>query len=316
MTTSAAIIPDVTVRSDAGADAVRLSILLVNYNGMRYLEPCLESIRRYAPPGTEVILEDNASTDGSLEVAQERFPQIQVVRSDRNLGFSAGNNLAGKSAQGRFLLLLNTDTLLLEPLAPVVDWLESHVDYGALTISMLDGERVSRACTGRFPTVSRLALLRSMLVTPETYGAEQAYDTDWVQGSFLLIRANLWRTLDGLDERYFMYAEDLDLSKRVHDAGFRCAYLPQWKYLHWGGFSTSRFPTLLCSFSIYVDKHMLGIDRCLAQFVLLAGCLLRAVAYRCKAVLLGNVGDRGNATAFWLAWKALLQRKHTGRDHL
>jgi hypothetical protein len=314
MTTSADTTPDATVRSRGGSDAVRLSILLVNYNGMRYLEPCLESIRCYAPVGSEVILEDNASTDGSPEVAQERFPHIQVIRSDRNLGFSAGNNLAGKSARGRFLLLLNTDTLLLEPLAPVIDWLESHVDYGALTISMLDGQRVLRACTGRFPTVPRLALLRSMLVAPETYGAEQAYDVDWMQGSFLLIRSDLWRALDGLDERYFMYAEDLDLSKRVHDAGFRCAYLPQWKYLHWGGFSTSRFPNLLCSFSIYVDKHMLGFERYLAQFVLLAGCLLRAAAYRCKAVLSGNAGDRSNATAFWQAWKALLRRKHRGNS--
>jgi len=71
-------------------------------------------------------------------------------------------------------LLLNPDTLLLDPLAPVVDWLEIHPSYGALTIKMLDGDRIARACTGRFPSALRLALLRSMLVLPESYGAEEA----------------------------------------------------------------------------------------------------------------------------------------------
>ena len=114
-------------RAGSGAASVgRLSILLVNHNGMQYLGPCLESIHRYAPPETQVILEDNASTDGSLKAAENKFSWLQIVRSSRNLGFAGGNNLAGKRAQGRFILLLNTDTLLLEPVAPVVDWLESH----------------------------------------------------------------------------------------------------------------------------------------------------------------------------------------------
>jgi GT2 family glycosyltransferase len=301
------VIP-VTIAS-ATADEERLSVLLVNYNGMRYLGPCLESIRLYAPPNTQVILEDNGSIDGSLEAAIASFPWLQIVRSDQNLGFAAGNNLAGKSARGRFILLLNTDTLLLEPIAPVVDWLESHVSYGALTINMLDGDRIPRSCTGRFPSAARLAVLRFMLVSPERYGAAEAYDVDWVQGSFLLLRGDLWNKLNGMDERYFMYAEDVDLCKRIWNAGFHCAYLPQRHYLHWGGFNPSRFPDQVRGLAIYVECHMSGIQRLLCGLVLLVGCLLRVVFYRARGGLLRRELDRARATVSWQALQALMLRQ-------
>jgi len=291
------------------AKAERLSILLVNYNGMRYLGPCLESIQLYAPPETQVILEDNASTDGSLDAVKMSYPWVQIVCSNQNIGFAGGNNLAGKSARGKFILLLNPDTLLLDPLAPVVDWLEIHPSYGALTIKMLDGDRIARACTGRFPSALRLALLRSMLVLPESYGAEEAYDVDWVQGSFLLIRADVWQALNGLDERYFMYAEDLDLCKRIHDAGLGCAYLPHWKYLHWGGFASSRFPDLVCGFATYVENHITGIQRLFCRGVLITGCLLRAAIYQSRGILQNNEINRAKAKVLWKAFKALIQRQ-------
>ena len=297
-------------RGECGAaSAKRLSILLVNYNGGRYLGPCLESIHCYAPPETQVILEDNASTDGSVEAAGKKYPWLHIVRSNRNLGFAGGNNLAGKNARGRFVLLLNTDTLLLEPIAPVVDWLKSHPSYGALTINMLDGERIPRACTGRFPSAMRLALLRSMLVSPGSYGAEEAYDVDWVQGSFLLIRADLWNTLNGLDERYFMYAEDVDLCKRIRDAGFRCAYLPHLQYLHWGGFVPSGFPDQVCGLATYVERHMAGPQLLLCRAVLFGGCLSRAAFYQARGVLRNREIDRTKANASWSAFEALIQRQ-------
>jgi GT2 family glycosyltransferase len=297
-------------RAGSGAASVgRLSILLVNHNGMQYLGPCLESIHRYAPPETQVILEDNASTDGSLKAAENKFSWLQIVRSSRNLGFAGGNNLAGKRAQGRFILLLNTDTLLLEPVAPVVDWLESHPSYGALTINMLDGDRNPNACTGRFPSPLRLALLRSILVSPGSYGAEEAYDVDWVQGSFLLIRADLWNELKWLDERYFMYAEDVDLCKRIWNAGFKCAYLPHRHYLHWGGFVPSRFPDQVCGLATYVENHMTGMQRLLCRAVLLGGCLLRVAFHLEKGILRNREIDRIKATVSWRAFKALIQRR-------
>lgn len=287
-------------------EAKRLSILLVNYNGMSHLAPCLDSIHRFAPPGTQVVLEDNASTDGSVESAENEYPWLQVVRSSRNLGFAGGNNLAGKHAEGRFILLLNTDTLLLQPIGPVVEWLEGHSTYGALTINMIDGARVPRACTGRFPSAVRLALLRLMLVSPREYGSEIAYDVDWVQGSFVLMRADLWRALNGLDEKYFMYAEDVDLCKRVWGAGFKCAYLPKWQYMHWGGFTHSRFPDQVRGLSTYVEHHMAGLDRVACRVVLFGGCLIRAAFYGIIGFLCRRKIDRIKAIASWRAFEALV----------
>src|ERR1017187_4558238 len=287
-------------------ESKRLSILLVNYNGMSHLAPCLDSIRCFAPPGTQVVLEDNASTDGSVESAENEYPWLQVIRSNRNLGFAGGNNLAGKRAEGRFILLLNTDTLLLQPIAPVVEWLESHSTYGALTINMIDGDHVPRACTGRFPSAVRLALLRLMLVSPREYGSEMAYDVDWVQGSFVLMRADLWRALNGLDETYFMYAEDVDLCKRVWGAGFKCAYLPKWQYLHWGGFTHNRFPDQVLGLVTYVEHHMAGLERVACRAVLFGGCLIRASAYGIIGFLCRRKIDRIKAIASWRAFEALV----------
>jgi len=262
-----------------GANSTRLSILLVNYNGIRYLVHCLEAIFQFAPPGTQVILEDNASTDGSLEIIETSFPQVEIVRSNRNLGFAGGNNLAGERANGKFVLLLNTDTLLLEPIAPAVDWLEEHPTWGALTINMVDGAHESAACTGRFPSPLRLALLRSMLVQPGQYQGASAYDVDWVQGSFLLMRRDLWNRLHGLDERYFLYAEDVDICKRIQRSGYKCGYLPHLRYLHWGGFEPKRFPDQISGLATYARIQLSRPQWLISWGILLVGCILRATVY-------------------------------------
>ena len=126
----------------------RLTVVLVNYNGKHYLEACLGSVLRFAPIGTQVILEDNASTDGSPDEVARKFPSVEIVRSEKNLGFAGGNNLASRTAHGKFLLLLNTDAELLEPIEPVLAWLEHHEAYGALTINMVDGSGVAAGMHG------------------------------------------------------------------------------------------------------------------------------------------------------------------------
>jgi GT2 family glycosyltransferase len=283
-----------------------LSILLVNYNGKKFLEPCIESIERFAPAGAQVVLEDNASTDGSVELVEERFPWVMIIRSNLNLGFARGNNIAAKNANSKYLLLLNTDTVLLDPIESVLNWLDCHPSYGAVTIRMLDGDRVAQACTGRFPTPLRLMLLRSMLVHPKMYGSDQSYDVDWVQGSFLLIRTDLWRRLNGLDETFFMYAEDVDLCKRIQLSGLRCALLPGHRYLHWGGFNPKRFPDQISGLARYVDHHFPGRWRWLSRAILLCGCLLRAAAFGLTALIEEGDLARSKSRASLEAFRRLI----------
>jgi GT2 family glycosyltransferase len=299
----------VASRQEENADlATRLTVVLVNYNGKQYLQACLNSVLRFAPKGTEVVLADNASNDGSPDEVARQFPWVRLVRSEINLGFAGGNNLASRQAHGRFLLLLNTDTELLEPIEPVLAWLEQHEAYGALTINMIDGLRVPQACTGKFPNPIRLALLRRMLTSPTSYGAEESYDVDWVQGSFVLIRTELWRKLGGLDEDFFMYMEDVDLCKRVWDTDAKCAYLPSMRYLHWGGYDSSRFPDQVRGLSIYVGKHMRGVQRAACRTVLLVGCILRVALNRIRWMIWRRQVDRMKADDCRRAFQVLTER--------
>lgn len=285
---------------------VNLSILLVSYNSRRYLADCLESIRRFAPPGMEVIMADNASSDDSIGFVAREYPWVRIVRSNRNLGFSAANNLAGKEALGKFILLLNADTVLVEPIGPAVDWLDGHPEYAVLTINMVNGERVPSACTGRFPSPLRLILLGNMLMAPEQFGDKYAYEVDWVQGSFLLMRGEQWSALGGLDENYFMYVEDVDLCKRVRDRGLKCAYLPQIRYIHFGGYSAARFSEQVRGLSIYISHHMSGMRRLVSWGILCSGCLVRAIFFRARVLLVGDEKTRTMSRASWLAFKGLL----------
>jgi GT2 family glycosyltransferase len=287
---------------------LNLSILLVSHNSKHFLADCLESIARFAPSGTEVVLADNASSDGSAEFVAREFPWVKTMQLHSNLGFSAANNLAAKQARGRFLLLLNPDTRLIAPIAPALHWLESHEKYALLTINMLNTERVPIACTGRFPSPLRLILLRKMLLSPALFSESYAYDVDWVQGSFLLVRVEQWSALGGLDENYFMYVEDVDFCKRVCDRGWKCAYLPQVSYIHFGGFNPRRFSDQVRGLQLYISTHMKGPRKLISWAILCTGCLARAFLFRARMLLAGNETLRMKSAASWLAFKALLQR--------
>ena len=146
-----------------------------------------------------------------------------------------------------------------------------------------------------------------MLIPAGSYGAAESYDVDWVQGSFLLIRTELWRGLGGLDEDFFMYAEDVDLCKRVWDAGAKCAYLPGNKYLHWGGYDSSRFPDQVRGLSRYVGKHIGGLQGVLCRAVLYLGCLGRTVLYTARSIIWNKKSDRMTAESCWRAFLWLNQ---------
>jgi GT2 family glycosyltransferase len=251
---------------------------------------------------------DNASTDGSVEFVEHEYPWVRIVRSASNLGFSAANNLAGKEAVGRFILLLNTDTVLVEALAPAIQWLDENPEYAIATINMLNGEREPSACTGKFPSPLRLVLFRNIPTAPDQFGDDYAYAVDWVQGSFLLIRAQQWRALGGLDESYFMYVEDVDLCKRVRDRGLKCAYLPHIRYVHLGGYNSERFSEWARSLSIYISHHMRGARRLLCWGILCVGCLVRAVFFRARMLVGGDEKSRAVSKISWLAFKGLLDK--------
>lgn len=204
----------------------QVSIIIVNYNGGELLERCICSLRQDAIQDYEIILMDNASTDGSVEAVAQTFPDIRLIWSERNLGFGAGNNLAARQARGDYLAFLNPDTVV-EPgwLDALVAALERDPRIGLATsqILLLDAPGTINTCgndvhyTGL--TLCRNAGMdRAALVEPAEVNA--------ISGAACVIRRSLFETLRGFDDTFFLYMEDTDLSWRVRLAGYQCVCVP------------------------------------------------------------------------------------------
>lgn len=237
---------------DGDATQVDVSVLIVNYNAGRFLAECLASIRTQTCCSYEIIVVDNASTDGSVAMVRHRFPDVTVVENARNVGFAAANNQASRLAGGRYLFLLNPDTLMLPAaIDRLVEFMDTNPAVGVCGPRTLDGEGEAEPSFFSFPTFwnffwtnLRYTPLRPVALQYSplhvySWGENQRRDGDWVHGCSLLIRADLYRRLGGLDEAFFMYFEEIELCHRVREAGYTIAYVPQATIVHYGGGSSS-----------------------------------------------------------------------------
>lgn len=264
---------------------MKLSIVIVNYNGKEFFDGCLRSIAEYVPFEHEVIVVDNASSDGSVEYLRSAYPEVRLIESGCNLGFAGGNNLGARSAKGKYLLLLNNDTLLLDDLTLAIQLMESDVSIGVLGARMLGRKREYRYSAGYFPEPWRLMKFGWLYRKHGEFrrggfsGDEDGYPVDWVEGSFLLTPTDVWRRLGGLDETYLMYVEDIDYARRVVDMGKRVVYCPKVAYVHFGGFNQRRIGILINGFRKYHKKHSGWVKRVPANLILDLGLVLRCIGY-------------------------------------
>ena len=266
-----------------------ISILIVNWNGMRYLAGCLESIREKVSGDYDVVVVDNDSSDGSADLVAATFPWVKLVRSGENLGFGKGNNLAAKHAEGNVLMLLNYDTVLLADPAPMAEYLLRDNSIGCVGAQMCNGNGVIVPNCGHFPSPARLLLFSSMFWNPYqgAYGASSlgAQRVDWVEGSFALIPRDVWEQVGGFDERIFMYGEDVDLCRSITKAGRTVVHVPRLAYRHYTGWSTSRLPHQVAGFRFYHQKHSKAVERSLADVVLFIGIKVRLICYATLGLL-------------------------------
>lgn len=253
---------------------VALSILIVNFNGIDFLGPCLDSICNHVTMTHEIVVVDNASHDESVNYLKKNFPTVRVITSSVNLGFTGGNNLAAKEARGRYLLLLNNDTVICSAVDPLIDIMESKPEVGALGCSLVYGDGRQQESVGYTPNVLSLVLSwtplahlfsRSVRFRRTVRGDSALYgktycEVEWVSGAFLLTRVGLWRQLYGLDEHYFMYMEDTDYCRRVRDSGNKVIYSAACKVVHFEGSGRSWIGERAVlnstnSYLIYVRKY-------------------------------------------------------------
>jgi hypothetical protein len=231
-----------------------LSVVIVSYNTRQLLDACLHSLEHAARPrgDMEIIVVDNASTDGSREMIAEKYPHARLIANDTNRGFSAANNQGAAVSEGRYLLFLNSDTQVSrEALAAPLDYLEAHPQVGAVTVKLkLPDGRLDPDNHRGFPTpwtafchfsgLDRLApgsrLLNNYYQSYQDFDAIHRIDVS--AGSYLMMPAALYRSLGGWDETYFFYGEDIDLCYRIGQAGYILVYYPCVEVVHYKGASS------------------------------------------------------------------------------
>jgi hypothetical protein len=230
-----------------------LSIVIINWNGLAVLRDCLTSIFG-ASQGVEyeVLLVDNASHDESVAVVQRDFPQAVILRNQQNLGFAAANNRAFAVARGRYVLLLNNDTLALPgALAGSVRYLDAHPTAGALGCRVEYPDRSFQTSCYRFTSLLGLFLARVLplgsarserLNFNRYWGRQftQPTEVDAVAGCFMMVRREVIASVGGFDEDFFMYGEDEEWCSRIKRAGWRIIYFPGATIIHFHRFSSRK----------------------------------------------------------------------------
>lgn len=287
-----------------------VSVVVVSHNSERYLERCLEGV---AAQGHEVVVVDNASTDGHLELVRRRFPDVRVVELENNLGFGGASNVGVGVSSGDYVLVLNPDAwplgLAIERLCEAAEASPWAGLVGPRLLG-LDGEQ-EQSVRG-FPTLWRLTTEyfflrwlapRSRLVNA-FYGAGadpgKRGEVDWLVGAAMLVRRQAFDDVGGFDPSFFMYNEEVDLAYRLRRRGWEVLYYPPAEFVHVGGGSTrlravEMYREQLRSHLRFLDKHHGRRSAERARRLLAGAMRLRAVVFR---------GERGRVSADAAGWLA------------
>ncbi|MBI3194416.1 MAG: glycosyltransferase [Ignavibacteriae bacterium] len=234
---------------------MQISVIIVNYNVRAFLENCLVSVfKSLEAIESEVIVVDNASDDGSVEMIQQKFPHVRLFANSENIGFGAANNQAAKETKGDFLFLLNPDTIVQENTFRVMlDFFQHYPEAGLTGCKVLNSDgTLQLACRRSFPTpwIAFTKIIGLSSLAPNsafvskynlTYlNPDDTYEVDAVSGSCMVISKSLFESLGGFDEQFFMYGEDLDLCYRVQQAEKKVYYVHATQIIHYKGESVRR----------------------------------------------------------------------------
>jgi N-acetylglucosaminyl-diphospho-decaprenol L-rhamnosyltransferase len=284
-----------------------VSTIVVTYNALPWVEQALESV-----PGTELIVVDHGSTDGTLELVRERFPDAIVIEQE-NRGFGAGNNAGMRAASGRWYLLLNSDAWL-EPgaLDALLAFAEAHPDAAVVGPRLLNPDRTLQRSVRGFPSVWRIAteylFLRKLAPRSRALNAFYAggFDHDapreaeFLMGSALLVRPEAVEAVGGFDERYFMFSEETDWCYRFREAGWKVWFFPGAEAVHVGGATTTQnwgpmFREQVRGHLRFLADHRGERDAELARRLMLVALTVRGRLFR------GERGAAYRSAARWLA---------------
>lgn len=234
---------------------MELSVIIVNYNVKHFLEQCLHSVQKAAENiSCEIFVVDNNSVDGSAQLIHEKFPHIHFIENKKNVGFSRANNQAIRMAKGKYILLLNPDTVVEEnTFQKIIRFMNEHPKAGGLGVKMIDGK-------GNFLPESKRGLPTPWVAFYKIFGISRLFpkskkfgkyhlsyldknkihEVEILAGAFMLLRKSVLDKTGLLDETFFMYGEDIDLSYRVLQSGYKNYYFPETTIIHYKGESTKK----------------------------------------------------------------------------
>jgi hypothetical protein len=234
-----------------------LSIVIVTWNAKTVALECVDSLSKLQSSiPSEVIVVDNASTDGTPQAIEARFPQVQLIRNQSNLGFAKANNIGIAASKGKYLCLLNSDVVVPAGcFETMLAYMEQHPDIGVLGPKMISPDGGVGQSVAKFPTVwnslcCALAFHRVFRQSEalggymmEGFPYDRIEDVEVLTGWFWMVPRGALEQVGGLDERFFMYGEDIDWCYRFHNAGWRVVFFPEAKALHYGAASSAQAPT-------------------------------------------------------------------------
>ncbi len=274
----------------------QLSIIIVNYNVEYFLDQCLDSVcKAIKNCSAEVIIVDNASVDGSMKMVKEKYSSFTIIENKKNVGFSKANNQGIKVSKGKYILLLNPDTIIEEDtFSKVIDFMEHHDNAGGLGVRMIDGK-------GFFLPESKRGLPTPMVAFYKIFGLSKVFPkskkfgqyhlghldeykthkVDILSGAFMLMRKETLDKIGFLDENFFMYGEDIDLSYRILLGGYENYYFPETTIIHYKGESTKKSSVnyvfvFYNAMIIFAKKHFSGKNANLFSFLINIAIYLRA----------------------------------------
>lgn len=238
-----------------------LSVIIVSFNTMGLLRSCLQSVLDSVKDiSSEVFVVDNASHDGSPEMVRRDFPEVRLIENATNTGFAKANNLALLEATGRYILLLNSDTVMPESPQQVIEYMDATADIGLLGCKIVFGDGTLQYSAWRFPTLFQewyyfsfdiIRIFIPAISRLKYRGIDYRHitDTDCVSGCSLFINGKLVNLIGGLDEQFFMYYEDTEYCYRTTtDTNYRVVYFPHFQVTHYHGKSSNPQKATLRSF--------------------------------------------------------------------
>lgn len=281
-----------------------ISIVLVCWNNKDYLGPCLDSLYGGGLRSSyDVVVVDNGSTDGSQAMLREEYPDVRIIQNDHNVGLGKASNQGIEATQGRYVLLLNNDTVVNGPsLDAMVDFLDANPEAGAAGGRLLNADGSVQSCYNNFSTLREEFLIATRLGEmmwdgyPANVDDSEVRSVSWLGSACVMLRRAALDQVGLLDEEYFIYGDEADLQYRMKQAGWDIFYIPHAYTIHYGGRSMSRWRRrkMVYRGKMLFYRKNYGPVQTVAIRTMLGGLSLSKLALWCLALPVPKL--RGQAT--------------------